>query len=258
MGDNASSERRLDYAVREIFRKRADAARKRGDRYSSSMELHSVNFDSDFDKFAANVAHGLRTKVYYRSDGGNFARGLVRASGDLELIHKAYMASSPPPPNGGQIRLRAHFFRRKDPVAENRWVMSIRFTAPDWGFFDEDVIVASPDRIRKGRASLMDDVLQCALMFADEISGTTGKRIRAMVALADRLDYPENENLWYYNRAAAREYFSWRTDNKRRQAMTQATGGKLPFDGYVYPHGNWRIYPFKTILHRHGQSSRTR
>ncbi|WP_163612537.1 hypothetical protein, partial [Klebsiella pneumoniae] len=41
-----------------------------------------ATYDSDFDQFAAKVAHELRHYVVYRSDGGVFARGLVRASQD--------------------------------------------------------------------------------------------------------------------------------------------------------------------------------
>ena len=68
-----------------------------------------------------------------------------------------------------------------------------------------------------------------------------------MVAIAERVKYPRNWDLWYYERSLVVEYVDYhRTGNARRKEMTQATGGKLPFDGQVaYPPGSWRMFPFR-------------
>jgi hypothetical protein len=254
---NGPQERRTDSTPLEVLRKRAEAARQRGDKYVKSSGVMLIKFRNDFGEFAADVAHNLRREIVYRTDHGRFARALVRASGDLEVIHKAYVGQSTA--EDAPIRLAAHFFRRRDPIAPNRWVMSIRFSAPDWGVFDADVVSADAERMRKAREALMDKVIDCAEMLADGIPGPQGERIRAMIDIAERLPFPTNEQLWYYNPHAMREYFSWhaQTDDKKRLEMTGATGGRLPFDGTYYgTNGSvvWRIYPLKTILRRYGGS----
>src|SRR5215471_16929749 len=58
--------------------------------------VFKVNYNSDFNEFAASVAFALRTMIVYRTDGGRFARGLVRASGDLQNIHADLRDSNAP------------------------------------------------------------------------------------------------------------------------------------------------------------------
>jgi len=249
---NGPQERRTDSTPLEVLRKRAEAARQRGDKYMKSSGVMLIKFRNDFDEFAADVAYNLRREIVYRTDDGRFARALVRSSGDLEVIHKAYLEKSTP--EDAPIRLAAHFFRRRDRIAHNRWVMSIRFSAPDWGFFDADVVTADADQMRKLRRALIDKVIDCAEMFADEIPAPHGNRIRAMVDIADRLPHPANEGLWYYMPVPMWNYFSRGTSDEERIRMTSETGGKLPFDGYAQP-GQWRIYPFKDMARYYGNSS---
>jgi hypothetical protein len=207
---------KTDHAAREVYAK-----------YMGSPATVLVPFHSNFDEFAAKVAAELRHKIVYRTDGGRFARGLVRASGDLKLIHEAYMAAAAPPPDGVPVRLNAMLFRRKDRMATNRWVMSARFNAPDWIFEDEgDVVVAS---------------------VAQEIQGEPGKRIRKMVEMAEELGYPRNAEFWHYNRLLVEQYTNFWTGDQQRQYMSHNTQGRLPFDGWVAPYGEWRRFPFRTL-----------
>ncbi len=249
-----NDKKRTDYTPRRVLDKRADRSLHNRDKYYTSTGTISVMYDDNFDVFAANAAFELRHKIVYRTDGGRFARGLVRASNELQIIHAAYKdLSAARPQQGDVIRLKAHFFRRQDPMAENRWVMLIRFQAIDWIFEDDPMIVTpDPDRIAQARKSKMENALTCANMLAQNLPGDTGRRIRKMVDIAERVGPSASEDLWYYNRANALEYFRWRTDNKRRKDMTQKTNGMFPFDGHVWPNGEWRIFPFRRIAQKYG------
>lgn len=239
---------KTDHAAREVYAKRMRQSKQRGDKYMGSPATVLVPFHSNFDEFAAKVAAELRHKIVYRTDGGRFARGLVRASGDLKLIHEAYMAAAAPPPDGVPVRLNAMLFRRKDPMATNRWVMSVRFNAPDWIFEDEgDVVVASAGVLAQGRENAMNHMLDHAVFVAQEIQGEPGKRIRKMVEMAEEHGYPRNAEFWHYNRLLVEQYTNFWTGDQQRQYMSHNTQGRLPFDGWVAPYGEWRRFPFRTL-----------
>lgn len=243
----APAQQRADYTPTSVIDARYTQAVKRHDHVLYAVYPITVKFDSNFDEFAARVAYALRDKLYYRHDGGKNARGLVRASGDLQVIHHLYLTNTPRTPNGTPIELNAILGRRRDPRAPMRWVMVIRFNdSKGWGFFDFDpdspIVVNPTETQQKAMASaLLNASLAC-----QDVPGFPGKRICEMVNIAERLKYPANWNLWYYERLAVDDYVTWRTGNARRRDMTRATGGKVPFDGDAgYPHGNWRIYPFR-------------
>ncbi len=240
-----------DFTPRPVFVRRASSSVRRGDQFIYSSGVLLVAFNPRFDDFVASVAYELRTKIVYRTDNGKFARGLVRASSELEAIHQAYLASALA--DGGDIRLVAHFYRRQDPRAFNRWMMSIRFTSPDWHFFEEETVKADAIRVQQGQARKMELVLGCAALLTADIAGEPGKRIRRIIDLADRVGYPANLQLWYYNRELLRDYLSWRTSDPERKRWAQATGGRLPFDGYVSGRGNWRVFPFQGIFKQYSE-----
>jgi hypothetical protein len=245
----------------EEFVKRRHEAKLRGDIWMHTSGELLVPFESDFDKFVANVAYAIRGLVTYRSDGGVFARGLVRTSGTLQLYFKAQMASGAPA-DGTKIRLVAIFYRRKDPRANMRWMMNVKFVFPDWVDEEPEAIVASKEATDAGWEKAMRTVLDCAALEDQDFTGPQGDQIRAMVAIADRLGYPRNWNLWYYNRSVVNRFMSWRTNDADRDGLIQANGGALPYDGETaYPHAEWRIYPFREMAQQygtqdHGQCSR--
>lgn len=243
----APGKQRTDYTPTNVIDTRYTQAVKRHDHVLYTVNPITVKFDSNFDEFAARVAYALRDKLYYRHDGGRNARGLVRATGDLRTIHHLYLTNTPRTPNGTPIELNAILGRRQDPQAAMRWVMVIRFNdSKGWGFFDFDpdspIVVDPAETERKAMATaLLHASLSC-----QDVPGFPGKRICEMVSIAERVKYPNNWNLWYYDRLVVDDYVNWRTGNPRRRDMTRATSGKMPFDGDAgYPHGNWRIYPFR-------------
>jgi hypothetical protein len=238
----------------EVLEKRAHDARERGDTYLGTIDNILVQI-GPFDQFAADVAHQLRDKIVYRSDGGRFARALVRASGDLQKIHTALLAMDTP--FQGKVRLTAVLFRRVDPQAADRWVMGIRFAAPDFIDITEPLVVkANETRVASAKCVQLERLLPWMHQVAKEIPGTRGKRIRAMIDLADRLDCPKGLELWYYSRLLTLAYTTppaWMGPEGRAK-MTRATGGKLPFDGDGWDgarHDQWRHYPFKRIVEHH-------
>jgi hypothetical protein len=116
--------------------------------------------------------------------------------------------------------------------------------------------LAELDLARDHAAKIMTNLIRCAYLAADGIAGKTGERIRKMIGIANRLGYPKNLQLWYYNPKLMWEYFNWRTDNKRRAVMTSGTRGKMPFDGYAHPE-QWRNYPFQDMASRYGVADMT-
>ncbi len=246
---------RTDYTDKSALRTRAWQAIARGDKYVRSMGVVTVDFHPDFSDFAARVADQLRRKIVYRSDGGRIARGLVRASGDLEQIHQSLKKEGLE--NGDPVALEAHLFRRRAAVAQDRWVMSIRFQSTV-STYDEDngnEIVSNPIDLSKRLCTATDKVIGAAAMVAADISGEQGKRIRRMLEIADRAACQRAAQLWYYNRPIAFEYFTWRTSDARRKEMTAKTAGRMPFDGYVLGRGEWRLFPFKSLAQKYGAHS---
>jgi hypothetical protein len=249
MGGN---DQRTDYMPEEEFVRRRHEAKVRGDIWMKTSGELLVPFDSDFDKFVANVAYAIRGLVVYRSDGGVFARGLVRASGHLKMYHDAQIAATPPT-NGITIRLIALFYRRKDPRANMRWMMQVKFVFPDWIDEEPEAIVASQEATDSGWEKAMRTVLDCAALEDQDFTGPQGDQIRAMVAIAERVGYPRNWNLWYYNRSVVFRFVKWGTNDADRDGLIKANGGALPYDGETaYPHAEWRIYPFRELAQQYG------
>ena len=236
-----------DYTPMQVLRKRAAAAHARGDRYVASVRDKVFKFTTNFDTFAGEVAYGLRHTMVYRTDGGRFARALVRASGDLKIIHNAYVAANTP--EGTDIRLEMYLVRRRDPNPTKRWLMSIRFRAPDW-VEDNDPIVVVPDKTRlaHARCVLLDKLLGVLSIESPFVMGNEGIWLDKVLAIAERLDCPKNLDLWYYNRGPLVHYVSWRTFDDDRKRMTAKTNGQFPFDGNNYLYGEWRIFPFRTLV----------
>jgi hypothetical protein len=87
--------------------------------------LIAPSFETKFDAFAANVAHELRHYIVYRTDRGRFARGLVRASQQLEVIHDELRQANHP--SGQRVTIAAALYRRTHPQPTSRWMMSIQF-----------------------------------------------------------------------------------------------------------------------------------
>jgi hypothetical protein len=236
-----------DYTPQQVIDARYQEAVNRNDTSWFEVRKITVAFESNFDEFAARTAFELRTRLYYRHDGGKNARGLVRATGDLAAIHKILVTAAPPTAKGSPIHLNAILGRRQDPVATKQWVMVIRFNdSEDFKFIDGKPIVLTADTTSTAK-KLMDTVIHHAIMDCPNLPGERGKRICEMARIAEKVGYPANWNLWYYERSLVDEYVDFqRTGNARRREMTLATGGKPPFDGDVaYPPGSWRMYPFR-------------
>ena len=219
-----------------------------------------VAFDPAFDSYAANAAHGLRHLVVYRSDGGHFARGLVRQSGDLAKIHK-HLADAGIA-KGSKILLAARLYRRVHPVPNMNWMMSVRFAIQSMDM-ETERIEASPQVTAQSDKNFGEYLLHHIRLVVEDPrwSGDRQVRLREWVSIAERLGYPKYLELWYYNRVATFEYVNWNTTDPRRKSMTSATGGNLPFDGTTGgmsygssfsapPSTPWRNYPFKTIFEK--------
>jgi hypothetical protein len=246
-----------DYTAREVYVEHLKEAARRHDVLRFQwVDINNVPFDTDFTAFAASVAYAIRGLVIYRSDGGNYARGLVRASGELDGIHKAYMALQSRPHRGDPIRLRAALVRRKDPDPTKRWMLGIKFIAPDFEFGDEVVVTVDPSLATQGWKNLTEQMLQHARAWIETQRGDRATRVTNMLTIADRLGYPKNWDMFYYARPAVGLYVKWESAQpnedrlgatSKRGKMTMATGGKVPFDGDTgFPeHITWRIYPFR-------------
>jgi len=252
---------RIDYLPTDEFKKRAREHIARGDKALGETRILVVAFDTNFDRFAANVAYELRHLIVYRSDGGHFARGLVRQTGQLEGFHRLLVQQSVV--NGTKVSLAARLYRRASPDPGLRWMMSIQFGQPTIEF-DRDEgghIEASPTVTLQSEKNFADLVLQHAAIVVENPhwSGDRQKRLRDWIKLAEQAGYPAFLDLWYYNRVAVFEYVNWDTTDLRRKAMTTKTGGGLPFDGTTGgmsggrtfsapPNTPWRERPFRNAI----------
>jgi len=183
---------------KNTYERRMNAAKKRGDKYMFTPAPKTVAYHKDFNTFAARVAYEFRHDVIYRRDNGQFAIGLVKASGDLKAIHDILDLSE-----GEEVVLNATIFRRKDTRPGNRWVMSIRF--PKTVSVDGDPEPVPPKKpdphtYKAGFQAFLDR----ALLLAADMEGEPGKRIRKLLELADRLPFARATYLWYYDPWGAR------------------------------------------------------
>ena len=225
-------------------------ARKRGDHVFDDPHTYLVAFDPDFNQFVANVAQGLQPYVTYRSDGGRYARGLVRDSEELQEIHKRFLRSSVA--KGTNLRMKATLGRRKSSLPNGRWALLVHFAADILAFAPERV-EAAPAVVEQSKRNHAERVIRLALPVAQNIdrqNHIVGEPLMKVVGLAARLGYPRCLDLWYYAPDHVRVYLDWRTKNAFRRKMTAATGGKFPFDGWSMQAdgGGWRAFPLAEII----------
>lgn len=219
---------RTDYAEREVYKKRARAGIKRGDRLVKKTRIRPIRFNENFETFAANVAYELRDAIVYRSDGGRFARGLVRASQQLWDIHKAHKHAKLPP---HEIKLEYILFRREHGLNTGRWVMMIHFNDPNWIDMSGDMVIPG-DAFKKSREedSFEEVLAQAHLAMAGDAT-PQGARIRKLLALVDRLPYQKAKSLWYYDAWEIQAFLN--AGKEKRKEMWERKDWK-----------RWRRYPF--------------
>jgi hypothetical protein len=134
---------RTDYLPAEVYERHVNDALRRGDKTFGDPHKISAVWDPNYDRFVANVAYELRHYVVYRSDGGQYARGLVRQSGEINAIFHELRKSAPA--KGVKIGLLATFWRRQNPNPANRWALIVRFSATGIIALEPEAISASQD-----------------------------------------------------------------------------------------------------------------
>lgn len=227
------------YASRAEIAKRVARADREG--YEPMLELGSlaVEFSTNFDTFAARVAHGLRTRMIYRTDNGRLARGMVRYSGDLQAIHARNLRRNRAD-RMDTIVLDVTFVRRRSNIPTERAVFGIRF-AENLTTFDTTPVDPSPETRKKNRKARAEAFLAKAIIVSMDM-GCKGDRVRAMLEYAVKIGYPRNEKLWFYDPRTVYEYVHNLSDKERAQmpsAVPQAKGA------YGLP---LQVYPFKGRL----------
>jgi hypothetical protein len=255
---SASQKLRTDHTPLSILQQRDQAAMERRDQYVGTTSTITVKFAPTFEEFAANVAHKLSHWVVYRTDGGRFARALVRKSGSLEKLYHYWHDQKIP--TNSSVKLVATLYRRQDPLANNRWVMEIFFEKPgaetiDFGDSEGDIVIVTRNRFQALQTTTMDKIISVAVSFSYQNffkPGEEFKRIRKMADIAERIGSRKAWDLWYYNYNPMRVYIFHSTDSQKKE-MTRATNGAIPFDGRcAYTTSHWRTYPFREMAQRHG------
>jgi hypothetical protein len=239
----APGNQRTDHMPMAEFRRRANERAFAGWTHTMPAQVVAITpvFDPDFNVFAAKVAHELRFYIVYRSDGGHFARGLVRSTTELEKIHAELKRAGYPA--GQKVTIAAALYRRVHAEPTSRWMMSIRFGRVAIDVQEAERVTASAQVTANSDAYLGSRLLDITDKVALEPSwtGDRKKRLGDWAALARKLGYPKYLDLWYYNRALVARYIQIQYVNERK-AMS---GGKPPpFDGR-YGVEEWRIYPFR-------------
>jgi hypothetical protein len=244
---------RTDATPDRVIRKRIREARRRGEQNILVQQLDFyVAFSPDFDLFSARVAHALRRHLFYRTDGGRFARGLVRQpESRLREVHK-YFADLPTRENH-RAALVTRLIRRKGPKPGDRWVLQIEFAVPvhDHTFEDSGSDVDT-NRFKEMEKHFFDRARNI-ITNSNDIPKKR-KRILAYLDLADGLDWPHFLELWHYTPAAVRAFSD--ASEEEREKMVAAGGGKFPLDGKLPGQRSkelkWRTKPFEYIFQKYG------
>jgi hypothetical protein len=256
-GDQDMTEpQRTDYLPSEVYQRHIREALERGDKTFADPHILLVSWNSNFDLFVANVAFELRHYIIYRSDGGRYARGLVRDSDYIADIFKAFQKSRLA--DGTKIRLQATFWRRRNTRAANRWAMIVSFLALGIVTMQDEPIYASPSVSKQSEKQFVEMLLHEADLVAQNVTRQNpnqGERVSGMVKIAADLGHPGCLDLWYYGPLHVEVYLDVHTNNEFRRKMTARTGGQLPFDGWPmqgegqnWDTHEWRAFPFRAIL----------
>jgi len=225
----------IDYKSRSDLQKRVERIQRRGAKEACELGTLTVEFHKDFDVFTARVAHALRRRLYYRSDNGVFARGLVRYTGELQAIHRRNLRRQ------GSLQLATlvldvTMLRIRSKVAEERWVVGIHFTENLKDFTYEGQVVRPSARVvADTNRRKAEGFIERALAAADSLGGKSGNRIRRWLNFAASLEYPASWNLWYYNEHFTFLYSDasdeWRERVRRQAIRVFPFKGKYPFSG---------------------------
>ena len=207
-----------------------------------------VTLYKDINRFVNSVAHGLQTKVKYRSNQGTSARGLVLDSDPNGSLYRIHYAATREDGfyEGKRIALWCRLWRRKSDVPSERWAVAAQFerfwTTKEFGAEDTTATMSSKSRAER--------IIKEAEEVARTIHGDQGRRIRAWLALAQRKGFPHMRELWHYDERAVRKFLSvsW----KEQEAMINRGGGfplrgRLAGNWGAYP-VSWRVYPFRELL----------
>src|SRR5262249_30383889 len=149
---------RVDYMPSEEFKRREGEYNRLGIHPVDHTFHLLVPFDSSYDQFVGNIAHELRHYIVYRSDGGLFARRLVRAADEMKDIHQRFLQAGSLRPNGSKVRLDAQLFRRDRADPSQRWAMYIVFETPDVIDGEAIDITASPEVTGKSENNYLRDI----------------------------------------------------------------------------------------------------
>lgn len=226
-----------------VLSHRLRQSRRRGDTYSRWTRTIRVRFRRNFYQFASEIAHALRRRLKYRSDGGRFARGLVQHSPDFPVLFQQLTRMNTL--DGTVVSIEATLNRRRDPKAENRWVMFIDFA------LRHEIANMPPEDAPASinPAEVAQQMIDEALLVGQQIPGDKGKRIKAYLELADDAGYPALLDLWYYRPIAVRA-FAKASEAEQKEMLRKGGGyplkGDLPGNWQYRP--NWRKYPFKRLI----------
>jgi hypothetical protein len=227
-------------ADRNIYIKRLNEARRGGRKIIKGWTI-TVKYSPNFNDFVASAAEQLQAFVKYNSDRGAWARGFVRQTTHLSLIHRDYMRLNYP--SGKRIKLYCILTKRWSATPSQRWALKVEFyqRVGDADFPDDSYEI-EPDAQKKW----FDSFIARAVGIAQDVTGNRGNRMLEYLGLAERLGYPRYLELWYYHPTAVHEY--WVISDEEKKKISN--NGKPPFKGTIpgYTQGGglkWRVYPFK-------------
>jgi hypothetical protein len=89
----------------------------------TQTEEVQVGYSSDYEnEFVGNAARAIGRWIYYRTDGGELARDMVRNNSNLREIFDQLPADT-----AGSVQLRAHITRRLEPGPNQNEILIIRW-----------------------------------------------------------------------------------------------------------------------------------
>jgi len=259
------SDRRNDYMSRKKLEKRLLEAKRGGSRVYRQLII-PIPHPRTLDAFVREVAHAIREYVVYRTDGGNFARGLVRHSRDLTRMWNWTQSDEQKETETHEIRV--HLLRRRAPKHSDRWVLELQMFKPavrEIIFEKKEGNVIQPNlRDVKERAeAVIDHILQ--KIDAPEVLGKAAQvygkgkdkkinkeRARAYFVLADHVGWPKFKTLWCYHQDAVENFCKATIEDRNKWLQGKK---KFPLEGLTGTMGHgpapdqpWRLYPFAMLM----------
>ncbi|NNE56602.1 MAG: hypothetical protein HKN36_00710 [Hellea sp.] len=243
---------RIDHAPMDKMKKRWESADKSRMIPVTEFGEGAIAFDERWPVFAAYTAKALKHRIIYNSDGGYYARGLVRLSGDLHRIYTDNMARHPNE-RWSQIGMKVLILRFPSGNPRDRLAVVIRFKESETYSFGSEKIVPEEGlqkSLEKKRTSIfLLKAMTIAMAMENAGGGKKWANITELLQFAIVVGYPKNMKMWIYNPKALAAYHE--ISEAERKKFQKHLGYFFHFKGEFNVRGKvpikWQLFPIADL-----------